>query len=118
MIEYDAQVIQKFAADLYRRASTIILKWSLIGLLVGIFIGGIFISHIAAQFGIYMRSGDMLGVIAGGAIGLLIGYNIGSNKAFWLKLQAQTALCQVQIEKNTARIPQSGGSGEGNKESQ
>jgi hypothetical protein len=31
----------------------------------------------------------------------LLGFGIGWNKAFLLKLQAQTALCQAKIEENT-----------------
>jgi hypothetical protein len=30
----------------------------------------------------------------------LMGYSTGRAKAFWLKIQAQTALCQMRIEKN------------------
>jgi hypothetical protein len=38
-----------------------------------------------------------IGAILGGAMG----YAIGTEKAFTLRLQAQVALCQVQIEANT-----------------
>jgi hypothetical protein len=33
----------------------------------------------------------------------LVGYSLAQDKAFQLKLQAQVALCQVQIELNTHR---------------
>ena len=39
----------------------------------------------------------IIGVVLGGAIG----YVWGTQRAFILKLQAQTALCQVRIEENT-----------------
>ncbi len=32
---------------------------------------------------------------------VLLGYITGQGKAYWLRLQAQMALCQVQIEHNT-----------------
>lgn len=34
-------------------------------------------------------------------VGAGIGFALGQERAFKLKLEAQVALCQVQIEKNT-----------------
>jgi hypothetical protein len=39
----------------------------------------------------------LVGAIVGGGIG----YVIGDARAFGYKLQAQTALCQVEIQRNT-----------------
>lgn len=41
------------------------------------------------------------GFVVGAAIGGAIGYFLGSLKANGLRLEAQLALCQVAIEKNT-----------------
>ena len=45
------------------------------------------------------------GALIGGSIGALvlglIAFSLGQQKAFALRLQAQVALCQVQIEANT-----------------
>ena len=38
-------------------------------------------------------------------IGAAIGYSMGSTRAFRLKLEAQIALAQVEIEANTRRTP-------------
>ena len=46
-------------------------------------------------------SGSSLFYIVGLAIGGLLGYGLASSKAFRLKLEAQIALSQVQIEENT-----------------
>lgn len=35
--------------------------------------------------------------------GIVLGALVGNSRAFALRLQAQTALCQVQIEENTRR---------------
>ena len=42
----------------------------------------------------------IIGVVLGGAIG----YVWETQRAFILKLQAQTALCQVKIEENTRQV--------------
>jgi hypothetical protein len=87
MAKYDAGVIQAFADDLYRRADTIVIVNALIFLVVGGAAG-------LAAFG---KLGALLGALIGGGIG----YYLGVQRAFLLKLQAQTALCQAQIERNT-----------------
>ena len=37
-------------------------------------------------------------------VGALLGYAVGSERAFALRLMAQTALCQLQIERNTRLV--------------
>ncbi|MBI4872531.1 MAG: hypothetical protein HY814_13305 [Candidatus Riflebacteria bacterium] len=39
--------------------------------------------------------------LIGAVIGGKLGYHLGQEWAFWLRLTAQFALCQVEIEKNT-----------------
>lgn len=95
---YDPDIIRKHATDLYNHASNLVFLWSA-------FIGGIF--TVAAIVFIFPRfpSGDpaRMGAIAAGVVGLMLGYAIGSSRAFALRLQAQTALCQVAIELNTRK---------------
>lgn len=101
-VAYDEHVIEGFAAIMYRRAFWTVVIWTAIGLVVGLMIGG------GISSGLTMRArmqGDdsssffptLLGFLVGGGLG----YWIGLQKAFWLKLAAQVALCQVQIERNT-----------------
>lgn len=89
-IKYDPSVIRGFADELYRRANTIVIVnaaiFGLVGALVGGVVKGVGVAIIAA-------------LVAGG-----IGYYLGLQKAFLLKLQAQTALCQVKIEENTGKV--------------
>jgi hypothetical protein len=87
MANYDAKVIYEFAARLYSRASTIVAVYTVGGGLLGLFLG------YAARGG----GAALLGTVILGAIGLYL----GNEKAVQLKLQAQTALCQVRIEENT-----------------
>lgn len=91
MVEYDAKIIQKFATKLYSQANTIVAVWTILGAIVGGIAG-------AAMRG---RDRDSILVIAGVIVVGFLGYLIGQVRAFMLRLQAQTALCQLQIERNT-----------------
>ena len=99
MAEYDPQILQKFADRLYSQAAGVIAPLAIAGFLIGAVAGGAVGSAIAKQLiGTLMLVG---GIIAG-----LIGWQIGRERAFHLKLEAQRTLCHLQIEKNT-RIKES-----------
>lgn len=87
MVSYDAAVIRTFAQTLYDRAATIMFVYTAIGVVIGGTVGRLAFGN-TGMF--------ILAALAGG-----VGYFIGSQRAFLLKLQAQIALCQVQIEQNT-----------------
>jgi uncharacterized membrane protein len=94
-VEYDASIIQESAKRLYSRAASIILSSTVFGLLVGAFAGAL------GAVLLERRSAITMVLAICGLIGGLLGYQRGRERAFELKLQAQVALCQVQIEKNT-----------------
>ena len=102
MVAYDPKVIQSFADELYRIASRVVLmttlKYGLIGAVIGAFAG--------VGMGGIQSSSTVFGAVVIGAIAAFIGKGAGEEKAFAYKLQAQTALCQVQIESNTTPISQ------------
>jgi hypothetical protein len=87
MAQYDPKVIHRFADDLYSRAGTIVVIYTIIFAVVGIAAGAV----------AYAKMGAMLG----GLFAAAVGFYIGQQRTFVLKLQAQTALCQAQIEANT-----------------
>lgn len=87
--KYDPEIIQKLADQLYSQANTIVV----ISTLVFLIIGG------AAGYAVDRDFGGP--AIAGLVVGGIIGYFIGQARAFVLRVQAQTALCQRQIEYNT-----------------
>lgn len=89
MTQYDPTIIYKFADRLYNTAQQIIVTYTVIGVLLGGIIG----FAVGRGFGITA----LLGAIILGALG----YFLGHQRAFQLKLQAQTALCQAKIEENT-----------------
>lgn len=88
-MQYDPKVIMEFAERLYSRANSIIISYTIIGIIIG------------GAGGMVSGSG-VVAAIAAVFVGA-IGYYMGTEKAFQYKLQAQTALCQIQIEKNTNR---------------
>lgn len=118
-IEYNSNVIHEFAQRMYDQANWIIATYTIIGALIGSFIGGFFRGAVGVFFGILLhalfraspqglpnvrpgestRAAELLGLVILGAIG----YHFGKRQALWLKLQAQTALCQAKIEENTRK---------------
>lgn len=95
IVRYDEAVLSEFARRLYRRALSIIVWCTILGLLAGGTLGGALAEATKSGGGIVA-----LVVLVGG----LIGYAIGSERAFMLRLQAQVVLCQVQIERNTRAL--------------
>ena len=87
MKNYDSAVIREYASKLYARAA-----WNL-------FLFPVFVAGLGGIAGGVWRGQDwgLGGLIAG----VLVGYYIASQRAFQLRLLAQNALCQVQIEENT-----------------
>jgi outer membrane lipoprotein SlyB len=89
--KYAPAVIQEFADKLYVQAQRIVATYTIIGIVLG---------GVAGQFvgGYSMKT--MYAIIGAIIIGLL-GFAVGQARAFALRLQAQTALCQMKIEENT-----------------
>ncbi len=87
-IKYSPEIIQVFAKKLYDKADAVTAYYSFLS----IFIGCIFLN--------FMIDDKILLAFLGGLSGV-IGYYIGQDKAFKYRLDAQIALCQVQIETNT-----------------
>ena len=93
MVAYDPAVIRQFAESLYDRANSIVVMHTILGGVIGGAAGGLFKGTTAA--------------LIGAAVAAAVGCYLGIQKAFLLRLQAQTALCQVQVEENTRRaLPQ------------
>ena len=94
MADYDPKIIQQFADKLYSQANTIIAVYTLI---IGTVCGVVFY---VIKISMHVTN---LNSLVGFAVGAVIGYFFGKEKAFELKLKAQTALCQVKIEENTRK---------------
>ena len=91
---YNPTIIEEFAQRLYKQAASIIFNSTLFGLLTGailLFLG----ATVAGMTQVPVFA--LIGAIIGG----FWGYIRGRERAFKLKLEAQVALCQVQIERNS-----------------
>lgn len=96
-VQYDPNVIQGFAEALYQRASSLVVSYALLGAVGGAAIG--FIGGMQVEGGM-----AVMAALVGGAVGAFIGYSLAAPRAFMLRLQAQQALCQMQIEANTRSV--------------
>ena len=110
-VSYNSDVVQDLANRLYEQANWTPLSLSFQGLVVGVFLG-IVLGGGALSFSgrdpvsqlSSMITGSLgavwISIISLGLLGAWSGYSRGRIKAFDLRLRAQEALCQVQIEKN------------------
>jgi hypothetical protein len=99
-VAYDPHVIEQFAASLYRKAGAARRGSTVFGVVLGGAFGAIPLTSLGDAWPIPSSFGYatlLVGLIAGG----LIGHVIGDARAFGYKLQAQAALCQVEIQRNT-----------------
>jgi hypothetical protein len=102
MVEYNPNVLKKYANSLYQQAGLIMFCYTGIGVFVGYIVASIFNAATPK------RSADdatvilWICIIVCGIVGLIAGYN----KGLQMRIRAQEILCQVAIEENTsARMP-------------
>lgn len=100
---YDPRVIEQFAEKLYRKASAFVAGSVVIGASLGAAFGAVPLTSLGAAWPIPSYLGFAT-LLLGGLVGALIGYVIGDTRSFGYRLQAQSALCQLQSERNTAAI--------------
>ena len=109
MPTYEPHILEEFAHKLYKEAEDMVSQSAVVGVIAGLFVGALIGAGIGAAQAMVSHTDVGFGVFAGGAIGGfvfavlggVVGYAAGKDKAFELKLKAQQALCQLQIEKNT-----------------
>ena len=95
-VSYDATIIYAGVERLYARANTRIATYTLLGVGIGLSIGYVIAGLLGEFDGGRMPYEALCILLFGG-----IGYSLGRDRAFVLRLRAQIALCQVKIEENT-----------------
>ena len=100
---YDPKVIEQFAEQLYRKASSFVAGSVVIGASLGAAFGAVPLTSLGSAWPIPSYLGFAT-LMLGGLLGALIGYVIGDTRSFGYRLQAQSALCQLQSERNTAVV--------------
>lgn len=99
-VDYDPQVIEQFAASLYRKALAAQKGSIVVGVVLGMILGGIPLTSLGNPWHVPHAFGYAT-LLVGAIVGGLIGFVIGDARSFGYKLQAQAALCQVEIQRNT-----------------
>lgn len=101
--EYDPRVIEQFAENLYRKASAFVVGSVALGAALGAAFGAVPLTSLGASWPIPSIFGFAT-MLIGGIFGGAIGFVIGDTRSFGYRLQAQTALCGLQTERNTALL--------------
>lgn len=105
-MKFDPAIIEEFAKRLYTTANRIVVFCTIMGFLFGLFTGGIGVAAFSRAYVMTSISYIMFFLFV--LITSLIGRAIGTEKAFRLKLEAQRALCDLAIERNTRHAEKSG----------
>ena len=105
MTDFDPTVIEQFADNLYRKASAVVGGCIVVGAMLGAAFGAVPLTSLGSNWPISGSFG-IATMLVGGLIGTAIGYVIGDARAFSYRLEAQTALCHLQIERNTSAAVQ------------
>jgi hypothetical protein len=98
--KYDAAILQQYADDLYAQARWVIYSTAFIYGLVTFGVTFV-ISNVGTIFKSNVNLSLQPGVLLIALIGVAVGVAAGRKKAFKLELEAQTLLCQRQVELNT-----------------
>ncbi len=98
MAQYDPKIIQDHADQLYDQADKAPLLTAYAAALVGLVTG--------LGSGIGLDIGTTGGVVFGIGLGIVaagVGFSVGKSQATRMRVAAQTALCQVAIERAVHR---------------
>jgi hypothetical protein len=95
---FDATIMEQFAQQLLRKADSVRVGSAITGGVIGVIFGAVPLTPLASVWPIPAIFGFAT-ILLGALAGILVGYVIGEGRAFRLRVQAQTALFQVDIEK-------------------
>jgi hypothetical protein len=99
--DYDPTIIEAFAERLYDKAAAFVRGSVVVGAALGAAFGAVPLTSLGASWPVPSSFGFAT-MLIGAIAGAVLGFGLGDARAFSYKLQAQTALCQLQIERNTA----------------
>jgi len=95
---FDATIMEEFARQLMHKADSVRVGSSVAGGIVGVIFGAVPLTPLSSVWPIPAIFGFAT-ILLGGLAGVLVGYVVGEGRAFRLRVQAQTALFQVDIER-------------------
>ena len=94
-------IIQQYAAHLERKASGLVMRWTLGLGFVGAVLGSFPLAHIS--HGLVPSHLGYATLLLGAIAGAYLGYTTGERKAIEPRMQAQLALHQLQVEQSLIR---------------
>src|SRR5690348_1954876 len=94
-------IIQQYAAHLERKASGLVMRWTLGLGFVGGLLGAFPLAHIS--HGLVPSHLGYATLLLGAIAGAYLGYTTGERKAVEPRMQAQLALHQLQVEQSLMR---------------
>jgi hypothetical protein len=100
-IEYDPAIIQQYARRMYKKAERIIAEFTIAGAIFFVILGCLIMTILAGPAGHIRPEGLLAVIVISFLIGAYLGYHSGVCRAFWLRIAAHKALCQMHIEENT-----------------
>jgi len=102
MADLDVTIIEKYADHLYRKAAARVTMLTFGGALLGALLGGLprFVDRNHSLIPNHLTYATLL---IGAAAGGFLGYTLGERRAYGLRLQAQLALHQLQVERAIVR---------------
>jgi hypothetical protein len=95
---YDPKIIERFADQLLRKADTVRVGFAAGGGIFGVFVGAVPLTPLQSVWGIPAGFG-VATIIVGALLGILLGYVVGEGRAFRYRVQAQSAIFQLEIER-------------------
>jgi hypothetical protein len=95
-------IVEQYAGHLLKRASSVVVSFTVVGVIAGAALGSApgFLSHSLIPAGTKYFA-VLLGAVAGG----FLARSIGDRRALGLRLQAQMALRQLQLESRFVAAP-------------
>jgi hypothetical protein len=98
---YDPKIIERFADQLLRKADTVRVGFAAGGGIFGVFVGAVPMTPLKSLWGVPPGFG-IATIIVGALLGILVGYVIGEGRAFRYRVQAQSAIFQLEIERRVS----------------
>jgi hypothetical protein len=95
---YDPKIIERFADQLLRKADNVRVGCAVGGGIFGVLIGAVPLTPLDSVWGLPAGFG-VATIIVGALVGILIGWVIGEGRAFRYRVQAQSAIFQLEIER-------------------
>jgi hypothetical protein len=95
---YDPKIIERFADQLLRKADNVRVGCAVGGGIFGVLVGAVPLTPLDSIWGLPAGFG-VATIIVGALVGILIGWVIGEGRAFRYRVQAQSAIFQLEIER-------------------